>query len=191
MTVPKPQNATLVDSISEGYAAINRRPWLVLIPLLLNLYLWFGAQVSMAPLITSITAMLKDLNPAAASQEEMQIVYYQFLATGGIDLRVLAFTLIVSVLTGVIFGLFPAIASSRVNLIDCHMPRAKVMGTVYGSPVASDAFFPFADGLLAAADAGATCAIQPGGSVRDQEVIAAADERNMAMIFTGLRHFRH
>ena len=60
-----------------------------------------------------------------------------------------------------------------------------------GSVVASDAFFPFADGLLAAADAGATAAIQPGGSVRDQEVIDAANERGMAMIFTGHRHFRH
>ncbi|CAN5761551.1 bifunctional phosphoribosylaminoimidazolecarboxamide formyltransferase/IMP cyclohydrolase [soil metagenome] len=60
-----------------------------------------------------------------------------------------------------------------------------------GSAVASDAFFPFADGLLAAAAAGATAAIQPGGSVRDAEVIAAADERDMAMIFTGVRHFRH
>jgi phosphoribosylaminoimidazolecarboxamide formyltransferase / IMP cyclohydrolase len=60
-----------------------------------------------------------------------------------------------------------------------------------GSAVASDAFFPFADGLIAAADAGATAAIQPGGSVRDEEVIAAADERDMAMIFTGVRHFRH
>ena len=60
-----------------------------------------------------------------------------------------------------------------------------------GSAIASDAFFPFPDGLIAAADAGATCAIQPGGSVRDKEVIAAADERKMAMIFTGVRHFRH
>ena len=60
-----------------------------------------------------------------------------------------------------------------------------------GSAVASDAFFPFPDGLIAAADAGATCAIQPGGSVRDKEVVAAADERKMAMIFTGVRHFRH
>src|SRR5215212_11233799 len=60
-----------------------------------------------------------------------------------------------------------------------------------GSAVASDAFFPFPDGLLAAADAGATCAIQPGGSVRDDEVIAAANDRQMAMIFTGIRHFRH
>jgi phosphoribosylaminoimidazolecarboxamide formyltransferase/IMP cyclohydrolase len=60
-----------------------------------------------------------------------------------------------------------------------------------GSVVCSDAFFPFADGLIAAAEAGATAAIQPGGSVRDEEVIAAADERDVAMVFTGARHFRH
>jgi phosphoribosylaminoimidazolecarboxamide formyltransferase/IMP cyclohydrolase len=60
-----------------------------------------------------------------------------------------------------------------------------------GSVVCSDAFFPFADGLIAAAEAGATAAIQPGGSARDAEVIAAADERGMAMAFTGTRHFRH
>lgn len=60
-----------------------------------------------------------------------------------------------------------------------------------GSVVASEALFPFADGLIAAAEAGATCAIQPGGSVRDAEVIAAADARGMAMVFTGSRHFKH
>ncbi|WP_372017361.1 bifunctional phosphoribosylaminoimidazolecarboxamide formyltransferase/IMP cyclohydrolase [Tistrella mobilis] len=60
-----------------------------------------------------------------------------------------------------------------------------------GSVVASDAFFPFADGLLAAAAAGATAVIQPGGSVRDEEVIKAADEHGLAMVFTGMRHFRH
>ena len=60
-----------------------------------------------------------------------------------------------------------------------------------GSAVASDAFFPFADGLLAAAEAGATAVIQPGGSMRDDEVIAAADAAGLAMVFTGLRHFRH
>jgi phosphoribosylaminoimidazolecarboxamide formyltransferase/IMP cyclohydrolase len=60
-----------------------------------------------------------------------------------------------------------------------------------GSVVCSDAFFPFADGLVAAAKAGATAAIQPGGSMRDEEVIAAANEHNLAMVFTGLRHFRH
>ena len=60
-----------------------------------------------------------------------------------------------------------------------------------GSVVASDAFFPFADGLITAAEAGATAIIQPGGSMRDDEVIAAADERGLAMVFTGQRHFRH
>jgi phosphoribosylaminoimidazolecarboxamide formyltransferase/IMP cyclohydrolase len=60
-----------------------------------------------------------------------------------------------------------------------------------GSAVASDAFFPFADGLLAAVEAGATAVIQPGGSIRDEDVIAAADEANLAMLFTGMRHFRH
>jgi len=63
-------------------------------------------------------------------------------------------------------------------------------GTI-GSVVASDAFFPFADGLLAAAEAGATAVIQPGGSMRDAEVIAAADAKGLAMVFTGMRHFRH
>jgi phosphoribosylaminoimidazolecarboxamide formyltransferase/IMP cyclohydrolase len=60
-----------------------------------------------------------------------------------------------------------------------------------GSVVCSDAFFPFPDGLVAAAEAGATAAIQPGGSVRDAEVIKAADDRGIAMVFTGVRHFRH
>ncbi|WP_299662134.1 bifunctional phosphoribosylaminoimidazolecarboxamide formyltransferase/IMP cyclohydrolase [uncultured Ruegeria sp.] len=60
-----------------------------------------------------------------------------------------------------------------------------------GSAVASDAFFPFPDGLMEAAEAGATCVIQPGGSMRDDEVIAAADEARLAMVFTGMRHFRH
>jgi phosphoribosylaminoimidazolecarboxamide formyltransferase / IMP cyclohydrolase len=60
-----------------------------------------------------------------------------------------------------------------------------------GSAVASDAFFPFADGLMAAVEAGATAVIQPGGSIRDDEVIAAADAAELAMVFTGMRHFRH
>ncbi len=81
---------------------------------------------------------------------------------------------------------------SRVDASRIAVWKANEAGlSLSGSAVASDAFFPFPDGLIAAAEAGATAAIQPGGSVRDQEVIAAADERNMAMIFTGVRHFRH
>ncbi|PKP64851.1 MAG: bifunctional phosphoribosylaminoimidazolecarboxamide formyltransferase/inosine monophosphate cyclohydrolase, partial [Alphaproteobacteria bacterium HGW-Alphaproteobacteria-7] len=60
-----------------------------------------------------------------------------------------------------------------------------------GSAVASDAFFPFADGLISAAEAGATAVIQPGGSIRDDEVIAAADAAGLAMVFARMRHFRH
>jgi phosphoribosylaminoimidazolecarboxamide formyltransferase/IMP cyclohydrolase len=63
--------------------------------------------------------------------------------------------------------------------------------TLSGSAVASDAFFPFRDGLDVVVDAGARCVIQPGGSMRDGEVIAAADERGIAMVLTGTRHFRH
>ena len=81
---------------------------------------------------------------------------------------------------------------SRVDSARIAAWKAKDAGLdLAGSIVASDAFFPFPDGLLTAADAGATAAIQPGGSVRDEAVIAAADERGMAMVFTGLRHFRH
>jgi phosphoribosylaminoimidazolecarboxamide formyltransferase/IMP cyclohydrolase len=81
---------------------------------------------------------------------------------------------------------------SRVDASRIAVWKANAAGlSLKASAVASDAFFPFPDGLLAAADAGATCAIQPGGSVRDAEVIAAADERDIAMIFTGVRHFRH
>ena len=81
---------------------------------------------------------------------------------------------------------------SRVDASRIAVWKAEAAGlSLKGSAVASDAFFPFPDGLIAAADAGATCAIQPGGSVRDEEVIAAANERKMAMIFTGIRHFRH
>ena len=81
---------------------------------------------------------------------------------------------------------------SRVDSSKIAVWKAGESGlSLEGSIVASDAFFPFADGLVAAAEAGAVAAIQPGGSVRDDEVIAAANERGMAMVFTGMRHFRH
>jgi phosphoribosylaminoimidazolecarboxamide formyltransferase/IMP cyclohydrolase len=81
---------------------------------------------------------------------------------------------------------------SRVDASRIAIWKAADAGlSLKGSAVGSDAFFPFPDGLIAAAEAGATCAIQPGGSVKDPEVIAAANERNMAMICTGVRHFKH
>jgi phosphoribosylaminoimidazolecarboxamide formyltransferase/IMP cyclohydrolase len=79
---------------------------------------------------------------------------------------------------------------SRVDAVKVAVMKA-ADGALAGSVAASDAFFPFRDGLDAVADAGATAVVQPGGSVRDAEVIAAADERGLAMVFTGRRHFRH
>ena len=79
--------------------------------------------------------------------------------------------------------------TSRVDAV--KLARLKTRFPLVGTAVASDAFFPFRDGLDEAAAAGATCAIQPGGSIRDAEVIEAADGHGMAMVFTGMRHFRH
>ena len=88
---------------------------------------------------------------------------------------------------GVGAGQMSRVDSSRIAVWKASEAKLALNGSV----VCSDAFFPFPDGLIAAAEAGATAAIQPGGSVKDPEVIAAADERGMAMAFTGARHFRH
>jgi phosphoribosylaminoimidazolecarboxamide formyltransferase/IMP cyclohydrolase len=82
--------------------------------------------------------------------------------------------------------------TSRVDPVLLAVARAGRLGIdLEGSVVASEAFFPFPDGVEAAAAAGATALVQPGGSARDEEVIAAADRAGMAMIFTGVRHFKH
>ena len=95
---------------------------------------------------------------------------------------------------GIGAGQMSRVDSARIAALKAA-DAAKAMGAkeplTRGSVVASDAFFPFPDGLLAAAAAGATAVIQPGGSMRDADVIAAADEKGLAMIFTGMRHFRH
>lgn len=88
---------------------------------------------------------------------------------------------------GVGAGQMSRLDSARIASIKAQHAKLSLAGTA----VASDAFFPFRDGLDVVVDAGATCVIQPGGSMRDQEVIAAADERGVAMVFTGVRHFRH
>ncbi len=88
---------------------------------------------------------------------------------------------------GIGAGQMSRVDSSRIAVWKAGEAKLSLPGSV----VCSDAFFPFADGLIAAAEAGATAAIQPGGSMRDAEVIAAADARNVAMVFTGVRHFRH
>ncbi|MBI2515565.1 MAG: bifunctional phosphoribosylaminoimidazolecarboxamide formyltransferase/IMP cyclohydrolase [Opitutae bacterium] len=88
---------------------------------------------------------------------------------------------------GVGAGQMARVDSSRIAVWKAGEAKLDLKGSI----VASEALFPFPDGLLAAADAGATAAIQPGGAIRDAEVIAAADERGMAMVFTGIRHFKH
>jgi phosphoribosylaminoimidazolecarboxamide formyltransferase/IMP cyclohydrolase len=88
---------------------------------------------------------------------------------------------------GIGAGQTSRVYSSRIAAIKAADEKLEVKGAV----MASDAFFPFRDGLDVAAELGITAVIQPGGSLRDAEVIAAADERGMAMVFTGLRHFRH
>jgi phosphoribosylaminoimidazolecarboxamide formyltransferase/IMP cyclohydrolase len=81
---------------------------------------------------------------------------------------------------------------SRVDAARLAVMRAREHGhATTGSVAASDAFFPFRDGLDVVAEAGATAVIHPGGSIRDDEVIAVADERGMAMVLTGVRHFKH
>ena len=90
-----------------------------------------------------------------------------------------------------------AIGAGQMSRVDAvqrrphESERERRATLLHGSVAASDAFFPFRDGLDAVAAAGATAVVQPGGSVRDQEVIAAADEHGLAMVFTGRRHFRH
>jgi phosphoribosylaminoimidazolecarboxamide formyltransferase/IMP cyclohydrolase len=88
---------------------------------------------------------------------------------------------------GVGAGQMSRLDSARIAAIKAGHASLSLQGTA----VASDAFFPFRDGLDVVVDEGATCVIQPGGSMRDQEVIDAANERGVAMLFTGVRHFRH
>jgi len=88
---------------------------------------------------------------------------------------------------GIGAGQMSRLDSARIASIKSEAAKLSLAGSV----VASDAFFPFRDGLDVVVDAGATCVIQPGGSVRDEEVVAAADERGVAMVYTGTRHFRH
>jgi phosphoribosylaminoimidazolecarboxamide formyltransferase/IMP cyclohydrolase len=95
---------------------------------------------------------------------------------------------------GIGAGQMSRVDSARIaarKALDAAETAGQPAPATQGSVVASDAFFPFSDGLMAAVDAGATAVIQPGGSVRDEEVIAAADEAGIAMVFTGMRHFRH
>ena len=131
-------------------------------------------------------ADLKIVTRRKPSEEELRAMLFGWRVVKHVKSNAIVFVAADRTL-GIGAGQMSRVDASRIAVWKAHEAGLSLKGSV----VCSDAFFPFPDGLIAAAEAGATVAIQPGGSVRDAEVIAAADERNMAMAFTGTRHFRH
>ncbi|MDE0415657.1 MAG: bifunctional phosphoribosylaminoimidazolecarboxamide formyltransferase/IMP cyclohydrolase [bacterium] len=131
--------------------------------------------------------------------DDMKVVTRRRPDAGELDDMLFAFRVVKHVRSNAIVyarnGQTLGIGAGQMSRVDSAMIARQKAGrsglAITGSVVASDAFFPFADGLLEAAEGGATAVIQPGGSVRDEEVIAAADAHDMAMVMTGVRHFRH
>jgi len=129
----------------------------------------------------------------APTEQELVDLYFAFTVCKHVKSNAIIYAK-EGVTVGIGAGQMSRVNSSRIaswKAADAAKAAGETVSRTEGSVVASDAFFPFADGLLAAVDAGATAVIQPGGSIRDDEVIAAADEAGLAMIFTGMRHFRH
>lgn len=127
------------------------------------------------------------------TDREMEDMIFAFKVAKHVKSNAIVYTKDLSTV-GIGAGQMSRLDSSRIAARK-SMDAAKDLGQeeplTKGSVVASDAFFPFADGLLAAADAGATAVIQPGGSIRDEDIITAANDRGLAMVFTGMRHFKH
>ncbi len=138
-------------------------------------------------------AALKVVTKRAPSEREMADLLFAFRVAKHVKSNAIVYARN-GATVGIGAGQMSRVDSARIAAIK-SAEAAKAAGLAEpltrGSVVASDAFFPFADGLLAAAEAGVTAVIQPGGSIRDNEVIAAADEQGLAMVFTGMRHFRH
>jgi phosphoribosylaminoimidazolecarboxamide formyltransferase/IMP cyclohydrolase len=136
---------------------------------------------------------LKVVTKRAPSKTELQDLLFAFRVAKHVKSNAIVYAKNKATV-GIGAGQMSRLDSSRIAASKA-MDAAKALGQevslAQGSVVASDAFFPFADGLIAAAEAGVTAIIQPGGSIRDEEVIKAADERGLAMVFTGMRHFRH
>jgi phosphoribosylaminoimidazolecarboxamide formyltransferase / IMP cyclohydrolase len=129
---------------------------------------------------------LKVVTKRQPTDEEMKALMFAWIVTKHVKSNAIVYTSHDRTL-GIGAGQMSRVDSARIAV-----EKAKLMGLdLKGSVVGSDAFFPFADGVLQAVEAGATAVIQPGGSVRDEEVIKAADENNIAMVFTDMRHFRH
>jgi phosphoribosylaminoimidazolecarboxamide formyltransferase/IMP cyclohydrolase len=138
-------------------------------------------------------AELKVVTKRAPSERELADLLFAFKVAKHVKSNAIVYARD-GATVGIGAGQMSRVDSSRIAAAKAA-DAAKALGLAQpltiGSVVASDAFFPFADGLLTAAEAGATAVIQPGGSMRDDEVIAAADEKGLAMVLTGMRHFRH
>jgi len=136
---------------------------------------------------------LKVVTKRAPSGKEMADLRFAFRVAKHVKSNAIVYAKNLSTV-GIGAGQMSRVDSSRIaarKALDATEAAGLTESLAKGSVVASDAFFPFADGLLAAVEAGATAVIQPGGSMRDDEVIAAADAHGIAMVFTGTRHFRH
>ena len=138
-------------------------------------------------------ADLKVVTRRAPSEQEMSDLLFAFRVAKHVKSNAIIYAKD-NATVGIGAGQMSRVDSSRIaarKSEDAAKEAGLTEALAKGSVVASDAFFPFADGLLSAAEAGATAVIQPGGSIRDDEVIAAADEAGLAMVLTGMRHFRH
>ena len=136
---------------------------------------------------------LKTVTRRAPSEKELEDLVFAFRVAKHVKSNAIVYAKD-GATVGIGAGQMSRVDSSRIaawKAEEAGKAAAETVLRTKGSVVASDAFFPFADGLLAAVAAGATAVIQPGGSLRDAEVIKAADEAGIAMVFTGMRHFRH
>ena len=136
---------------------------------------------------------LKTVTKRAPTEQELADLLFAFTVAKHVKSNAIVYAKD-GATVGIGAGQMSRVDSSRIaaqKAADASADAGEARSRAEGCVVASDAFFPFADGLLAAAAAGATAVIQPGGSKRDAEVIAAADEKGLAMVFTGFRHFRH
>lgn len=147
----------------------------------------FGGALSQDPDLKSINkSELKTVTKRAPSKKELSDLLFSWKVVKHIKSNAIVYAR-----DGQTIGIGTG-QTSRVEASEIAIAKAKQEGlSLKGTAIASDAFFPFSDGVEAAAKAGATCVIQPGGSIRDEEVIEAADKLNLAMAFTGNRHFRH
>ncbi len=134
----------------------------------------------------ALTGELKVVTRRAPSEQEMRDLLFTWRVAKFVKSNAIVYGRD-GMTIGVGAGQMSRVNSARIAVIKAEQAGLEVKGSV----MASDAFFPFRDGLDNAAAAGVTAVIQPGGSIRDEEVIAAADEHNIAMVFTGMRHFRH